>query len=62
MCMRLGADSGRNFLSTTDPVGKDKKSSSVKAAIEPNVESEDKRLGRLHRILEQIYFGRVKGR
>ncbi len=60
--MRLGADTGRNFLSTKDPVRKDSNSPRAKAANEPNVDSRGLRFGKVHRILEQVYFGRVKGR
>jgi len=61
MCMRLGGDSGRNFLSTKDPVTSDAKSPGGKAAVKPGCIAKDMRFGKVHRILEQFYFCGFKG-
>jgi len=60
--MRLGADAGRDFLSTKDPVGKDTNCSSVNAGNEANAESGELRFGAFHRILKQFCFRKVEDR
>jgi hypothetical protein len=58
MCMRMGPDAGRNFLSTRDPV-----ETRIKLVIPDGDEKPDARFTERHplslkQVLRQLYFGR----
>lgn len=58
MCMRMGSDAGRNFLSTKDPVKNGIKCPNPYADKEQHTGSTDGRPVSLNQILKQFYFGR----
>ena len=62
MCMRLGADSGRNFLSTADPVRKSPEKARAEDVTGTNGVSWVQRLGEFEVFLRQLYKGGVEGR
>jgi len=62
MCMRLGADSGRNFLSTDDPVRKSPDKANPEDGTGTNGRSRVQRLGEFEKFLRQLYNSGVKGR
>jgi hypothetical protein len=56
MCMRMGSDAGRDFLSTKDPVKKETRSDEFDAADNaPKVE----RPANFASLLEQYFMGRT---
>lgn len=55
--MRLGSDSGRNFLSTEDPVRKDNRRLQAEVAVEKEGDSRVQRFDGLQRLLRQLYPG-----
>jgi len=57
MCMRMGSDAGRDFLSTKDPVRKERNSEERDAAKNP---STVRRPVGLAGILAQYFIGRDK--
>jgi len=59
--MRLGADSGRNFLSTEVPVRKSPENARTEDGSGTNGGSWSKRLGEFETFLRQLYNGGAKG-
>lgn len=58
MCMRMGSDSGRNFLSTKDPVKNGIKCPNPYATRKPGADLTGGRPVSLNQVLKQFYFGR----
>jgi len=59
MCIRIGADSGRDFLSTEDPISQDKKKLKMEVEPEKNDDSAVQRFHGLQKLLRQLYSGGV---
>jgi len=60
--MRMGSDSGRNFLSTKDPVKSNSGISNSSAKAESGDEPIDGQPSWTNEILSRFYFGRSRGK
>lgn len=60
--MRMGSDSGRNFLSTKDPVKSNSGTSNSFAKAESGEEPVEGQPSWINEILSQFYFDRSRGK
>lgn len=60
--MRMGSDSGRNFLSTKDPVRSNSRLSNSSTTAEPDGGPKDGQPSWINEFLNQFYFGRSRGK